>query len=72
MPSSPTTTQVRYFYEEDREIAEEVARVLSPALGELPKVVVLRRYQKTAEPGLLELWLGTSTEPTSVAANMGG
>ena len=58
--TSPASTQVRYFHEQDRELAERIAAAAALRLTARPVVTYLPKYASGVDPGKLELWIGRS------------
>jgi len=56
----PKRTQVRYFYDEDRSKAEQLAAVVSKITG---GETLLAKPKLDAKLGTLEVWFGTETVP---------
>lgn len=66
VPASPNVTQIRYFYEQDKSIAQSVAEVAGARLSIRPVVVYMPEYAKDMAPLRLELWVGRGRESASL------
>jgi hypothetical protein len=58
--NSPLETQVRYFYPQDRVLAEQIAELASGEVQPRPRAVYVsvEALPRTVQPGLQELWIG--------------
>lgn len=58
----PNTTEIRYFFEQDRAIARNISIALTKPLKSPPPCKKIDGYERTARAGVLELWLSDRTQ----------
>jgi Caspase domain len=64
---SPATTQIRFFYESDRALAERIADAIGQTLAERPRVAYVPYYSgPRVRPGSTELWIGSSVQAAAI------
>ncbi len=57
------TTQVRYYYDEDLQVAEKVSGVVDNVLQVNSELVVLPALRSKVRQGTIEVWIGRSYDP---------
>lgn len=73
VPVPPTSTEVRYYYPDDRDVAYRLADSLQAALRHEVKVKLFESISGRVLPGKLEVWIGTDelSRPASAAVEPG-
>nr|WP_314528162.1 hypothetical protein [uncultured Pseudomonas sp.] len=58
---APSTTEIRYFFDQDRSIARNISIALTKPFKAAPRCRKIAGYEKTARAGVLELWIADQT-----------
>lgn len=60
--AAPKTTEIRYFFDQDRSIARNISIALNKPLKGAPPCTKIPGYEKTVKAGVLELWIAEHTQ----------
>ncbi|WP_310467980.1 caspase family protein [Sphingomonas sp.] len=65
-PDGPPRTEIRYYYQDDRDNAFATAAQMETLLKRGVKVKLMSKLAPTTKPGFLEVWLGSADPPLVV------